>query len=112
MLQKKLSVVLTLSLLFLAGCKTVDPYPDELLTIIDVQNGVCRDYKLVDQKNITFEGPVARYALNSSKCQVVWGYRPEAFKKIQNWARDSIAKQGKVYHSPELEAQILTEDAL
>lgn len=83
---------LILSILFYTGCKSAD-FPDELVTIVDIKNEVCRDYKLIDAKSVKFEGPVARYRLDDPKCESIIGYRPKAFKNIQNWIRDQQKTQ-------------------
>lgn len=87
-----------LSLLFLLGCKSSDTFPDVSVVIIDLQNVQCRYYKLVDKKEIKFDGPIERHNLYridengktipNTKCEGAIGYLPRDFKKVQNWARD------------------------
>lgn len=93
-------ISLTLScLLLLISCKGKDSYPDVPLIIMDLANGQCRYYKLVDKENIKFDGPVERHNLykydengnvvKNDMCEGVIGYLPRDFKKVQNWARDN-----------------------
>lgn len=98
--------------IFLLGCKQVSPFPDELLTVVDISNKVCRDYKLIDSKAVIFDGPVAKYSLGSDKCKMVFGYRDQAFKNVQNWIRDSQAVQAKVYHRPDVDAQLMINEGI
>lgn len=91
----------------LSACKTTEPFPNELLTRVDIANGVCRDYKLVNAKELIFEGPVARYSLSDSRCDGIFGYRPKAFKNVQNWARDQQAGRVMVIHHDEMETMLI-----
>lgn len=91
--MRKIFLILSVVIicLWLTGCqffKTAEPYPGEPLTIIDIANKVCRDYKLVDSENLIFEGPTFRYPIEDVKCEGIIGYRPSSYKKVQNWSRD------------------------
>lgn len=89
---------LILSLLFLTSCKHASEYPDVLVTIIDLQNVQCRQYKMIDKEKVLFDGPVATHNLYyideqgktkpNKICEGLIGYTPKEFKQVQNWARD------------------------
>lgn len=90
-------IFLILSIVLLGACKASETYPDVSVIIIDLANVQCRYYKLVDKRDIKFDGPTAYHNLYKIKdgktvpnemCEGAIGYLPREFKKVQNWARD------------------------
>lgn len=88
--MKRLLTALTL--VCLSSC-AIAPFPNEKLYVVDLVNGVCAEYEIVNVEEIKFRW-VRDLALNrQGPCDRMAGFSRDGFKNVQNWIRDVIAKE-------------------
>ncbi len=82
------------SLLVVAGCKSppsLDPFPNVYLYTPDLTAGVCAQYRLIDEVNITYQWVADLKLDQGSPCDHMRGFERHDFKAVQNWFRDAIS---------------------
>jgi hypothetical protein len=87
-MQKEIKLkktILILSLIFLASCKTVTPFPNVPVYVTDIKNGVCAKYEIVDQANFKVR-LIAKLSLRH--CQDVVGFGTDGLHEVKNWIRE------------------------
>ena len=78
------------SLPFLIGSCATAKLPVDLLYVADLTNGVCAEYKIIDQT--TFKVRLNRELplYKGGPCDRMVGFAYGDFKKVQNFIRDKI----------------------
>ena len=77
------------ALLLLTSCTGLKPFPTKFIYEVDLKNGVCGQYKIVDPEKLKFDH-VADLPL--SNCNGVFGFASDKVGLVFNWAETAIQK--------------------
>lgn len=86
--------ILILSFLFLTTCAHAK-FDVERLYVVDLTNGVCAEYEIVDQVNVKVRLRQELPLQKGGPCDRVVGFHRNEFKKVQNYIRDVIKECSK-----------------
>lgn len=84
--------LLTLALfgLFLSACATEKRFVETPLYVVDLTNGVCARYKIIDTKKLLWQLEAELPLLAGGPCDRLTGFDIPSFTKVKNWIRDEI----------------------
>jgi hypothetical protein len=78
---------MALSLFFLVGCATVEPFPAKYVYELDTDNFVCVKYEIVNLENLTFKYVDTQ---NLLQCNGVFGFKSDDTGKVMSYTRRRI----------------------
>lgn len=85
--MKKIGLIL--SFLFLTTCAHAQ-FPATKLYVVDLTNGVCAEYDIVDATNFKVRHKRDLALQKGGPCDRMAGFHRNEFKGVQNYVRDSV----------------------
>ncbi len=82
-------LLLCLTVLSLTSCTGLKPFPAKYIYEIDLKNGVCGKYSIIDPQQLLFEH-VSDLPL--SACDGVFGFSSDQIGLVFDWSKTAIEK--------------------